>query len=101
MLALDGICATLGARDHEGPLTDTVRVRKRDGVGPRSKEMAFFLVLACDERAGVGQRKQELERQVNFDPQSHPSTKGSESNRICESKWDKGLGSAQVKDRLV
>jgi hypothetical protein len=55
VLALDGICATLGARAHEGPLTDTVRVRKRDGAGPRSKEMAFFLVLAC-ERAEVGRR---------------------------------------------
>ena len=48
MLALDGICATLGARAHEGPLTDTVLVRKRVGAGPRSKEMAFFLVLAYD-----------------------------------------------------
>ena len=48
MLALDGICATLGARAHEGPVTGTTRVRKRDDAGPRSKEMAFFLVLACD-----------------------------------------------------
>ena len=48
VLALDGICGTLEAMAHEGPLTDTTWVRKRVGAGPRSKEMAFFLVLCCD-----------------------------------------------------
>ena len=48
VLALNGICGTLGAMAHKGLLTDTTRVHKRIGAGPRSEEMAFFLVLCCD-----------------------------------------------------